>query len=779
MMIRPIFYGSFRSIIKQRNSTTINIIGLSLGIALFLYLLAYARQELTIDSQQPHNIYRVENGEWGILGPGLGPAIGQNIAGVKAVTRLDFFTYSDVLASVGEKKLSIEHFLFADSNFFKTFNFKLLEGEPENVLKEPFSLVLTKKEAKILFGTDHAVGKTITLDNRQTYTVTGIMAQMENSTISVDAIGSFTDIGRIRNDPNFENYITSMWNYPTYVVLKQGVSKLEVEQQLTKWAKELDPEYNYIFTLKPLQDIYFDTSIKYEVGSKHGNKDLVYLFLVVGSLILLLACANYINLATAMAINRFKEMGIKKTLGAGRGLLTWQLMGESVVICWLSLIFGLILLEALSPVINPLLGSNISSTILIHSTTTIVLLIAGATLLGILTGLLPAMYLAKTNTINALKNELSSGRGAITLRSAMIVFQFSIAITLIITSIGIYSQVQYMLKKNLGFNPENVCYIDGNRSLNASKKKLLKEKLRACPAIKDVALISQVPGEIGWQESFSIHQRPFQYTFLAADPELFDVLEIPIIKGENFSSLHLEDQDSCMIINQNAKDIMGVKAGDIFIDDQGKAFKILGEVNDFNFNSLKQSVPPLIIFPRMNAANHLLIRFEKGKIVEGLNFAKKAWEELVPDYPFTPVFLSTSIKELYTSERKLGSLILFFTMLALVIAAMGLYGLSTFLVNKRKREIGLRKVMGASNSQIRKRISFDFLKWVLFSNIIAYPISYLMVNYWLERFAYRTTISPTIFVAGTVLSALVALVTVYWQISQTVRLNPAQTLKHE
>jgi len=778
-MINALFYGSFRSILKQRKSTTINIIGLSLGIALFLYLVLFAKQELSIDDQHSDKVYRIENGEWALMGPGLGSLVNQAIPGIESVARVDLFGHSNATIMIGEKRINIQNFIFSDPGFFTVFNFKLIEGNKETLLNEPFSVVLTASQAKKLFGTEHSLGKTFRVDNRITYTVTGVMEDVNNSSLTIDAIGRFSDLPQIYNMPQFETLIEGMWNHPTYLSLKDGINPTEVEKKISNLIKEKYPETDYTFKLKPLKSIYFDSSIKYEMGSRHGNKNLVYLFLAVSVLILLLACANYLNLATAMAINRFKEMGIKKTLGAGKAQLIWQLVGESIIICWISLLGGLILLELISPLINPLLGCTISSTKIISSIAFVALLIGGATLLGIITGIFPALYLVKTNTINALKNEVSKGKGAVTIRASMIVFQFSIAITLIIAAFGVYSQVNFMLNKNLGFDPEDVCYVGYNRNLKKENREVLKQKLLTNPAITNVASASQVPGNITWQESFTRKEEILQYTYLAADPDLLDLLRIPVIAGKRFDWEYYGKQDSCAIVNQSAKAMLNVEVGDMFTDDNGTKCKVIGEVDNFNFNTLQDKTPPLIVYSNPLNVRYMLIRFEKGKTTNGLTFAKKVWDELSPDYPFSPIFLSSSLKELYDGEKKLGSLVLFFTLLALVIATLGLYGLSTFLVSKRMREIGIRKVMGATERQIRTKISYDFLKWVLLSNILAWPLAYFLLENWLASYAFHISISPLFFIAGTAISAIAAFATIYWQISHAVKVNPAQTLKQE
>ena len=780
-MLQNYIKTALRNIIRNKGFSFINIFGLAIGIALFVLIMLYVQYEYSYDhfNENKDRIYRLETGEWGILGPAYGNDIRLNFPEVENTVRIDARERNPVV-KIGDTRTRLEYLILADPSLFDVFTYPLVHGDPGTVLNDPFSIVLTETTAQRLFGTSNPVGETLHLFNRWDMTVTGIMKDIEKSHMRIHAVAPFELLIRLSGNPDFLES-RGDWNFQTFVLTQPGQDIPALETKITEFYAGILAEFNVQreFHLRPLTDIYFADDVVYEIGSLHGNKNFVHIFIAIAFFILVIAGINFINLTTAKGAIRAKEIGIRKTIGGHRRQLIIQFLSESIVISLFAFIAAVAIIELILPRFNTLLATNITvdyfgDPLLMFG------FITGVFVVGILAGLYPAFYLTAYDPASVIKGEVTKGKNAARLRKVLIVFQFSISIILIIGTIVIYNQLGYMKTKDMGFEQERIVHVRLNSDLTGQWD-AFEYELISHPGVTGITRGNALPGYVGWQESWRIDEELKQFTFLPVDPEYMEILGLELVKGRNFSWDRLSDRENTYILNETAVSYFG------FDDPVGKEFyiepygttRIIGIVKDFHFRSLHTPIGPLVLTWRESALSQAVIHISDGDLGGTLAHIHNTWNRFSPEHPFEYHFLDDSIMRLYESEERFGNIFLSFSVLALLIACLGLFGLASYMTQQKTKEIGVRRVLGSSVSQIVLLLTKEFTRWVIVANIIAWPVAYYGMNRWLENFAYRIDIHVSIFIVSALIALLIAVATVGYQTVKAAMANPIESLRYE
>ncbi len=772
---------ALRNILRNKGFSFINIFGLAIGVALFTLIMLFVQHEYSYDQfhDKKDRIYRLESGEWGMLGPAYGTDIRLNFPEVENVVRIDARFHNPVV-KIDDNRFHLDHLILADPSLFDVFTYPLIHGDPETALNDPFSIVLTESTAKRFFDTANPVGKTLHLFNQWDMTVTAIMKDVAHSHLRIDAVVPFELLIRMTGNPDFMES-RGNWNFQTFVLTQPGADIVALESKINKFYKESFASFNQVpeFHLRPLTGIYFADDAVYTSGSLRGNKNLVHLFIAIAVFILIIAGINFINLTTAKGTVRAKEIGIRKTIGGHRRQLITQFLSESVLISFFALIVAIAIIELILPRFNYLLATNIDVNYF-QDPVLLLGLLTGIFLVGILAGLYPAFYLTSYDPASVIKGEVTKGKNAARLRKALIVFQFSISIILIAGTIVIYTQLEYMKTMDMGFNRERIVHMrlnsDIQRQWDAFEQELLSH-----PGVLDASRGNAIPGYLGWQESWMIDEELKQFTFLPVDPDYMEILGLELIQGRNFSWDRESDRQDTYILNETAVSYFGFDdpvGRELYIEPYG-TIRIIGIMRDFHFQSLHSPIGPLVLTWRENTLSRALIHVSDRDLGETLVFMHDTWNRFSPEYPFEYHFLDASIERLYQSEERFGNLFLSFAVLALFIACLGLFGLASYMTQQKTKEIGVRKVLGSSVSQIVLLLTKEFTRWVIIANIIAWPVAYFGMSRWLESFAYRIDLQLWVFVTSAVIAFIIAVLTVGYQTVKAALANPVESLRYE
>jgi putative ABC transport system permease protein len=718
-----------------------------------------------------------------VSGP-YAPALKNDFAGdIQSTVRVNT---NDDLISIDNRSFHEKKVIDADSNFFKFFTFPLIKGNPESVLQNLHSVVLTETTAKKYFGSvDNAMDKIIAVDKDLPLKVTGIAKDVpSNSHIQFDLVIPL------------ENYKDATWmttwinnGIYTYVKLQPHIAKAQIEKQLPAFLEKYMGSdirkyglYHYQLSLTPLKDVYFDdTALD---GIKHGDKMVVYIFLSVAVLILLIACINFMNLSTIRATERSKEVGLRKVLGALRNNLVWQFIGESVLLTLISCAFAVVLLVLAMPWYDQILGYSLTVS---WNTLSIWIFLAGVVIfVGFLAGSYPAFFLSAFSPINALKGKLRLGKGGSTFRQILVVIQFSITVFLIVSTIIIAKQMNYVKNKQLGYNKEQTVMVRIDNDDIYKNRNVFKSQLQNESAVQSVSLMSGEPGGFFDGQVFNVenHHERWNARTEFADFEFVKTLGLKIIAGRDFSSSYPTDTTNAVLINKTAATKLGWtpeqavgKWIENTIRDTSKR-RIIGVVADFNFQSLKSNIEPLVIAP--NPDRRLaLVKLKPGNIKAGVALVEKAYKNVASAYPFEYHFLDEQFDDLYKKDIRHQTILSVFAGLAIFVACLGLFGLASFTTTKRFKEIGVRKVLGSSVKGIVLLLSKDLLKPVLIATCIALPIGYWATDKWLQNFAYKTSLSWWVFVIAAITTFGIAFITVCFKAVKAAMANPVESLRSE
>ena len=790
---------AFRNLRKHAGFSVINISGLAIGLASCFLIALYIQFELGYESfhENKESIYRYipryksESGDvrmqtW--TPPGFAPAMADHFAEIENFSR--FTTLDDEpLMKMGDIILPPSTLSLADVAFFDIFSFNLLRGESTKVLTNPFSVVISEEIAENFFEGEDPVGQTITYDNTYDLTVTGVFANIpSNSHLQFSYLLPFETIGDVVErqfgmpKEQFLNDLES-WNYSAYFQITQGVNASQLEKNIDEYFTTLRKrDYNPDVLgdwLQPLNDIHFTTGIRGDEAN--GNKNNIYIFSAIAFFILVIACFNFMNLSTARAMKRAKEVGVRKVMGAQKGQLIYQFLGETILLTFVSLVIAIIFLELIVPVFNGAMGLSLTPSYL-NNPLFLLILIGVGLLTGVIAGGYPAFYLSSFETARVLK-ESASQSGKSGLRQVLTIMQFAIAAFLIIGTFVIYEQTNYLQNKSLGFNKEQIIYFYPPLTVTGSMD-VFTNNLKANSSIKQVTRSNGVPGYASSHWSYAIPEvdNSININTLIIDFNFIDAYDIEVVEGRGLSPEFASDSSDSYLINETAARQM-MMANPIGMSIQAldghDVGKIVGVVKDFHYKSLHQPIEPLVLRYDMNNAYAWSIKFSNDNLQQNLNVVEEEWKKIAPDYPFNYSFLDDSLNQLYQAEQNTGWLISVFSMLAIFIACLGLLGLTSFMTEQRKKEIGVRKVLGASVPGIVALLGRDFVKLVGVAILIRVPFAWWAMNVWLEDFAYKTEINPLLYIVSGILLLVIALATVSYQSYKAAVDNPADTLRSE
>ncbi|UII32363.1 ABC transporter permease [Fulvivirga ulvae] len=802
-MFKNYFKIAVRNLINKSGYSFINIFGLAVGLSCCLLLVLYITDERSYDRfhEQSENIYRV-NATYEYGGSSakmyntptaLLPGILREFSEVKTGTRLfDVSIFSPVVVQYNLQKFQEKKFFYADSTFFNVFSFEMIQGNPSTALVQPNSLVITESAAKKYFGDTNPMGKVLKINNTQDFQVTGVVEDTpNNSHFHFDFLASFYSL----NASKSETWYSA--NYATYIVFENTASQHKLEKEITTFVTaQLGEEfassgYSFSYDLMPITDIHLYSDVQAEMEPQ-GSIENVYIFTVIGILILLIACINYMNLATARSADRAREVGMRKVMGAFKKQLFYQFMGESVIITLLATAISIVIVSMVLGPFNAFTGKTLTTDHLL-APNILTGLSAIVIVVSLLAGAYPALSLASFQPGDVLKGSFRRSAKGNLLRKMLVVVQFSISIFLIIGTLVIYKQLNFMRDKKLGYNKENVLVISTDKEVNKNFERI-KQQLEAKPDVLGVSIVSENPANING--GYSIHvegmegEKTLSVNAVTVDKDFVSNLGMEMIEGKPFTEADTErstredsnDREYSFLVNEelarqillSPEDIVGRRA---MLN--GRNGIVKGVLSDFHFSSLKNKINPLVLFIEPAQYNEILIRIKPADMERTLASVGALWAELVPHRPFDYRFLDQEYQKLYDNELRLGDIFTLFASLAIIIACLGLFGLVAFTVEQRTKEIGIRKVLGATIANLFLLVSTDFTRLVLLAFLITAPLAYYAMSQWLSDFEYRVTVGLLPVLVAIFLALLLSLITISYQSVKAALMNPVDTLRNE
>jgi putative ABC transport system permease protein len=799
---------SIRSFKRQRAYIVINILGLSIGIACSLLITLFVLNEISFDryNVKKDRIFRmILNGKIGgqevtvtYSAAVIGPTMLKEVPEVEDFLRMNGMGPTTI--EYNKQAFTDDHIVEADSSFFNFFSIPVIKGDPKNLLNAPRKAVLSESTAKKIFGIENPIDKTIKIgSDTLLYTISGVMGDVPgNSHFEANILTSFM------TNPGSKNPTWLSNSYSTYLLLKPNSSFKTVDAKLPGMIiKYVGPELQrfmgvsisdfaakgnkYRFYLQNLKDAHLDPSVTQQQFKAASDPKFLKIFGSIAILIVLIAAINFMNLSTAQASRRAKEVGIKKIGGSSRGMLVTQFLSESFILSFISLIFALIFIKVTLPYFNNLLGTNLALN-LFASWYAIPVLIIFSVLVGILAGSYPAFFLSAFNPYEVLKgnvkNSMKNGR----LRRILVVFQFAISILLIVGTMVMYRQINYMLNKDVGFNKEQLIVINRANALGA-KVKSFKEAVKEIPGVVSIASSTAVPGRNNNDNGYGMEGRKDENFLMQTNWVDYDYLEtykMTLASGRFFNESFTTDKQACLV-NESAIKNFSITdfAKTRFMQprDSGKFdyLPIIGVVRNFNFESLRNPIQPYLF--RFKADNvlwgYLTVRLSGKNYSSTISTIENKWKDFVPNNPLQYYFVDADFEQMYKQEKQNAQMAVIFSILAIFIAALGLFGLTSFTVEQRTKEIGVRKAMGSSIAGIYIVISREIIILVSISALIAWPLIYYIAGKWLENFYYRINLGVFSFIAGLTIALGIAVMTISYRIMRAARVNPAQSLKYE
>ncbi len=790
---------AWRNLIRHKDYAFINIAGLVFGFAAFWAIALYVADELSFDryNTNANRIVRVVQHAWwnggklniALTSPPFAPALKAAYPEIEDAVRID--PEGGGIITYGNKKIKADDIIFADKSLLTIFTYNFLDGDATTALDNPQSIVLNKSLAEKLFGAaDKALNQTIYFDNNDGYKVTGIIKDIpNNSHLRFSAVRSLpiNDTGSWQNARIY-----------TYLLLKNAGSLGELQKKMPQFAantiqKEMHVK-NYQLELQPLTSIHLHSNLDYEI-SANGSISRVYIFIAIALLILIIAIINYMNLATARSSSRVREVGVRKAIGSGRGNLAGMFITESVLVTIMAAGISVFVVSLLLPFFNQLSGKEL--TIWRFGVFNTLVLLAGFSMItGIVSGIYPSVFLSRFKTIPALRGEMENRLGHIVLRKSLVVFQFVVTVVMIAGSIIIYQQLQFAARADLGFNKDQVLTFHIDDRNVRDQIPALKTQLLQSPLIKSVAAAGNPIGNndlgsFGYEyekNDGSASDKTEMAQELMVDPDFLKTMEIKLSNGRNFSDAMPSDQFGAILVNETLVKDLGWKnaIGKKMLkaaDDNGKTEprKVIGVIKDFHTYSLQHKEAPLVMImpPNTKEEDNLYIKIAKGKIPEGLAYLNRIYRQFDKTNPITYHFLDRNFAKQYAAEVRQGEMALIFSILAILIACLGLFGLATFTAEQRTKEIGIRKVLGARVTDIVRMLSSDFLKLVLVAIIISIPVAWMAMNQWLQDFAYRIHIEWWVLAAAGLVALTIALMTVSFRTIKAAMASPVKSLRTE
>jgi putative ABC transport system permease protein len=793
-MLRANIKIAIRNLLRQKGYSFINVFGLSFGLTCCLLITLYIRHEFSYDAfhKQGDRIYRLvedvtvsDNTTLRASATGAaGPALLRDFPEIKQMVR---FAGATMLVSHGDKRFQEEKIFFSDATVFDVFTFSLLKGDPLTALSAPSSIVLSEETAARYFGEADPMGQTLIIDNEIPFTVTGVVQNIpENTHLQFDILLSMST--------RHQDWLDSWsWFAYTYVLLSPHTDANGLVKKFPEfivrhtgdnmWQKG----HSHALSLQPLSDIHLHSKRSGESNTP-GSVSNLYLFSFIAVFILVIACINFVNLATAQAGRRSREIGVRKAVGGTRLQLVVQFLSEAILLSLGAAFLAIGLCDLLLPVFRQLSGISVSFET-IATPLSVSVYVGISVLIGCLAGSYPAMLLSGFRTVSVLKGSYKGPSQNGSLRKGLIALQFAISMTLIAATITVFTQLRYMQNHDLGYRHNQVLALYFGDDADVQKKiELVKQELLRSPYINSLAASSHVPGKgagrVGVEmKSENGTTQTTDIRLLAADYTFLSFYQIPLSAGRGFSPQYTNDAIRSFMINEAAATQFGfINYNDILgkqLSLNGQQGIIIGVVKDFHYESLHKRIEPLLIRMRPQSLSYLSIDIRTEAIIPTLQDLEKRWSALAPHRPFDFFFLDENFNHLYRADTQFGKMFGVFSFIAIILACLGLFGLTSFTVQQRTKEIGIRKILGASVTGVVRLLSGDFIRPVLFAVVIATPLAWYTLHRWLEDFAYRINMGVWIFLVASVLVLLIAILTVSVQSIRAALANPVDSLRNE
>jgi putative ABC transport system permease protein len=816
-VLQTYFRIAFRNLKKEKISSVINIVGLAVGITCFIMLALFVYDDLSYDKDYKNSerIYRAclkiningtESTGSKTCGP-LGPTLLKDFPEVETFTRIGY--YGNQIFTYNEKHFREWSIYWVDSTFFDVFSLTFVKGNPETALTQPNTIVITEKIAEKYFGKDDPLGKILVSDQKGGYKVTGVIKSFpEKSHFRCELLASIITYPIVDEPIWLESW------YSTYFLLKEDSDYKALEDKIAKatpgyvgaqvqaalgvaFEEVLKKGNEYKFFLQPFNDIYlfsdkYGIDLNTEWGDvKTSNVSYTYAFSAIAFFILLLAVINFMNLATARSERRAKEVGIRKTLGSSKLKLMLQFFVESVLMCAISIVIALALIELTLPVFNEFIGRNLQLN-LFGNPYSFLLIIVFTLLIGILAGSYPALYLTSFEPIHVLKSGSTKGRRKSYFRNSLVVLQFSVSILMLIGTVIVKNQLDYMQHKNLGFKKDQLVLISkpGLKGFLQNRIEALKNEFLQNPKVVSVTNSARmfdygIPGH-GYIFNRTASSEPLPMQIIHVDYDFLNTYQVELAAGRFFSKEFPSDTMNVLVneaalIDFGTKDVIGKNLNQIKSYNEAKSFTIIGVLKDFNYETLHKKVRPLVISldTELQNAGTIAVRIRPENMHSTIDYLKTIWNKFTNNEYFNYSFVDEHLATLYDSEEKTASIASVFSVLAIFIACLGLFGLAAFVTEQRTKEIGIRKVLGASVPEIVVLLSKEFAVWVLVANLIAWPVAFYVMNNWLQNFAFRINIGLSVFLLSGLTALIIALFTVSMHAVKAGLANPVDSLRNE
>jgi len=792
-MFRNYIKIAFRNIIKHKGFSFINILGLAVGIACCILIFLFVQDELSYDTfhDNGEDLYIIalitDYGSRTSISAGsptgFGPIFKRTFPEI-----VDFARFANGLSSYTLKygdAIFTERIKIADPSVLTMFTFPMVKGNPATALSDPYSVVMTERMAEKYFGNENPIGKTVTVNNKYDFTVTGVMKEIpHNSTLQFDFL---FPILFLKEDWNLNLNALTNFAFTTYFQLQKNTDYETVGNKITEWIKQQYPSANIELFLRPYTELHL-----YWLGYGGGRIEQITIFIIIGAIILLVACINFMNLTTSRSANRSKEIGLRKVAGAQKGDIIKQFYGESIIFSFISLFFAIILTMLFLPAFNNLTVKQLT----LNFTENPVLvpgLFCITIITGIIAGFYPALLMSSFRPVKILKGSIATGSKSSRFRKTLVIIQFAASITFIIATMVVYKQLNFLNTRDLGFNKEHLVYIPLNETLKRQHETVKLEMLQN-PNILYASFTSHSPRMFNSSDNWDWEGRdpainPAVWRF-SADADFLKTFKTEMALGEYYSEESgsgASDQIGKIIINEEfAKVIERRNPVGMRLSMDSNYYTVLGVIKDFNFMPLHRRIEPMIVAHKSengakNATRfrYLFLKIQSDNISEANDHIEMVYKKFCPEFPFELRFLDEDFEQLYNDEQRTGTIMQYFAVLLIFISCLGLFGLASYMAEQRTKEIGIRKALGSSVSGITILLSKEFIKWILIANLIAFPVSWFLLENWLQNYAYRTNIGWVTFILSGILALIIAIITVGFQVIRAARANPVDSLRYE
>jgi putative ABC transport system permease protein len=799
-MLKNYFSIAFRNIRQNPLYAFINIFSLAIGLAACIVIFLFISDERSFDAfhSKHENIYRLDEVQnftgtnlqkVALSMPGMAPNMLREFPEVKNYAR--FWNRNKMLVEKDDKKILLENVAYVDSTFLDIFDFKVVKGDVKTALDEPATMAITERSALKFFGSiDEAFDNSLTID-KKVFKITAILENVpENSHLQFDGLISITT--RTRENPQFNDRWGSNF-LNTYLVLEEGVNIKAFEEKLPAFLRRHmdDPDINkyYVLYVQPLKEVHLaSTDIEHDYNNyRKFNGKYLDVFAIIGVFILLIASVNFMNLTTARSSHRWKEIGVRKTVGAKKLELFSQFIFESVLLAAFALVLAFLFDLLFVPLLNDLIGRKLSLLSLLNQPVSLVMMVGLTLVLGILTGIYPAFYMTSFNMARVLKGG-GKGEGKSVFRSSLVVVQFGLALAMIVSTLIVLQQLHFMRNKDIGFETDQIMLIDLNNEAN-QKFKTMKTELLKSNLIQGVTASGQRLGNNFHQWGFKVKADTGVFSITPSNVMVeYDYLKVYGIKlkeGRGFSENNPRDNGFAFVINEalakelGIKEIIGTQVGHSYYHNDTLG-AVIGVTEDFNFNSLHHKINTLSMVVHEDwGYDEMSVKVAGNNIEEAIEYVKKTWDSQVTSYPFSYTFLDEHFDQLYRSDAQMSSVVTIMASLAILISCMGLFGLAAITTERKTKEVGIRKALGATEGQITYLLSKNFTILIIISFVLASPMTYWLLSRWLDSFAYKIDINPLIFLLGALIALVIAVGTISYHTLRSARENPVKALRYE